>query len=275
MIVGDMERKHNINLLLLSVLLLMTAACSTTRNLPEDETLYVGVKNMEILNEDKTPAGVQTLEEVEAALSYPPNNAILGSNSLRFPIPFGLWIYNDFVKYQDKKGVGHWIFNKLGSTPVYLSTVNPETRVKVATNLLHDYGFFNGAVTYSVDSLKNPRKAKLSYKIDMANPYYLDSVMYLKYPPRADSLIRAAYDQRVLHKGDNFSVLKLEEERQRLSTLSVTMVIIISVPNSLLSVRIPCATGNGQFAGCPESRSACRCEKTLLYREYFCLSYRI
>ena len=46
-------------------------------------------------------------------------------------------IYNDFVKYQDKKGVGHWIFNKLGSTPVYLSTVNPETRVKVATNLLH------------------------------------------------------------------------------------------------------------------------------------------
>lgn len=54
MIVGDMERKHNINLLLLSVLLLMTAACSTTRNLPEDETLYVGVKNMEILNEDKT-----------------------------------------------------------------------------------------------------------------------------------------------------------------------------------------------------------------------------
>ena len=80
MIVGDMERKHNINLFLLSVLLLMTVSCSTTRNLPEDETLYVGVKNMEILNEDKTPAGVQTLEEVEAALSYPPNNAILGSN---------------------------------------------------------------------------------------------------------------------------------------------------------------------------------------------------
>ena len=69
----------------------------------------------------------QTLEEVEAALSYPPNNAILGSNSLRFPIPFGLWIYNDFVKYQDKKGVGHWIFNKLGSTPisVYGKSGNP------------------------------------------------------------------------------------------------------------------------------------------------------
>lgn len=111
---------------------------------------------------------------------------------------------------------------------------------------------FNGAVTYSVDSLKNPRKAKLSYKIDMANPYYLDSVMYLKYPPRADSLIRAAYDQRVLHKGDNFSVLKLEEERQRQVPFSVTMVIIISVPNSLLSVRIPCA--NREWSVCRLSR---------------------
>ena len=216
---GHMKKIHYINLLLLLVLILVTAACSTTKNLPADETLYVGVKNMDVTNEDKTPAGIQTLEEVEAALSYPPNNAIFGSNSLRWPLPIGLWIYNDFVKYQDKKGLGHWIFNKLGATPVYLSTVNPETRVKVATNILRDYGFFNGSVSYSVDSLKNPRKAKLSYQINMANPYYLDSIMYLKYPARADSLIRATYNQRVLRSGDNFSVLKLEEERQRLSTL--------------------------------------------------------
>ena len=100
--------------------------------------------------------------------------------------------------------------------------------------------------------------------------------MYLKYPPRADSLIRAAYDQRVLHKGDNFSVLKLEEERQRLSTLFRNNGYYYFRPEFII---FPCGylaqTGNGQFAGCPESRSACRCEKTLLYREYFYLSYRI
>ena len=32
------------------------------------------------------------------------------------PIPFGLWIYNDFVKYQDKNGVGigsstSWVYS--------------------------------------------------------------------------------------------------------------------------------------------------------------------
>ena len=83
------KRKLHVNQLLLTAFLCLLAGCSTTKNLPEGETLYVGVKNMNVINEDKTPAGVQTLEEVEAALSYPPNNAILGSNSLRFPIPFG------------------------------------------------------------------------------------------------------------------------------------------------------------------------------------------
>ena len=81
------KRRIHTDLLLLTAFLCLLAGCSTTKNLPEGETLYVGVKNINVINEDKTPAGVQTLEEVEAALSYPPNNAILGSNSLRFPIP--------------------------------------------------------------------------------------------------------------------------------------------------------------------------------------------
>ncbi len=215
-----MKRKYHIRRLLLPALAAaVLAACSTTKNLPADETLYVGVKKMEVLNADKTAAGVQTQEEVEAALSYPPNNAVLGSSSMRWPFPFGLWMYNSLVKYQDRKGFGHWMFKRLAAKPVYLSTVNPETRVKVATNLLHDYGFFNGHVSYGVDSLKNPRKAKLSYQVNMENPYFLDSVMYPKFPVGADSLIRLTQGQRLLHKGDNFSVLKLDEERQRLSTL--------------------------------------------------------
>lgn len=79
------KRRIHTDLLLLTAFLCLLAGCSTTKNLPEGETLYVGVKNINVINEDKTPAGVQTLEEVEAALSYPPNNAILGSNSCVFP----------------------------------------------------------------------------------------------------------------------------------------------------------------------------------------------
>ena len=194
-------------------------SCSTTKNLPEGEILYTGIDKLEVLNEDETPAGIAALTEVEAALAYAPNNAIFGSSTMRWPFPMGLWIYNDFVKYQDKKGLGRWIFDHLGTQPVLMSSVNGETRAKVATNLLRDYGYFNGSVSYQEIPLKDPKKAKVSYIIDMAQPYFLDSIVYLKYPLYADSLIQHTRQESVLKSGDNFSIIKLEEERQRLSTL--------------------------------------------------------
>ena len=195
------------------------ASCSTTKNLPDGEILYTGIDKLEVVNEDETPAGIQALTEVEAALAYAPNNAIFGSSSMRWPLPLGLWVYNGFVKYQDKKGVGRWIFDHMGTDPVLMSSVNGETRAKVATNLLHDYGYFNGSVSYKEAPQKDPRQAKVSYVIDMARPFFLDSIAYLRYPASADSLIRATRSRSVLKSGENFSVLKLEEERQRLSSL--------------------------------------------------------
>ena len=207
------------NRFLLVILCCWLVSCSTTKNLPEGETLYTGIDKLEVVNEDKTPAGVLALTEVEAALAYAPNNAIFGSSSMRWPIPFGLWVYNGFEKYHDKKGLGRWIFDHMGTSPVLMSSVNGETRAKVATNLLRDYGYFNGSVSYKEVPQKDPQKAKVSYLIDMAQPYYLDSIAYLKYPVYADSLIHATLSQSVLRSGENFSVLKLEEERQRLSAL--------------------------------------------------------
>ena len=214
-----MMKMRNKNTLLVGLLCILMSACSTTKNLPDGETLYTGIDKLEVVNEDKTLAGITALTEVEAALAYAPNNAIFGSSSLRWPVPFGLWVYNGFEKYQDKKGIGRWIFDHLGKSPVLMSSVNGETRAKVATNLLHDYGYFNGSVSYKEVPQKNPKEAKVSYVIDMARPYFLDSIAYLKYPHYADSLIQSTRSLSVLKSEENFSVIKLEEERQRLSNL--------------------------------------------------------
>ncbi len=208
---------NNCKYLFYTILLICFTACSTTKNLPEDETLYTGIKKMIVENQDKSEEGEATMVEVEAALAYPPNNALLGSSSVRTPFPYKLWIYNDFVNSKTK--LGKWIFNHFAATPVYLSTVNPELRAKIATNVLHNYGYFNGAVSYSVEKEKNPKKAKVNYLVNMRNPYYIDSVMYARFPYAADSLIRETYANRLLKDGDNFSVLKLENERARLSNL--------------------------------------------------------
>lgn len=196
---------------------IVLAACSTTKHLPEGETLYLGLKKVNIVNEDKSPAAENALEEVNGAISIAPNNAIFVNPNVRFPIPFGLWIYNRFERYEN--GFGHWIFKKLAAKPVLVSTVNPDTRVKVATNLLHDYGYFNGKVTYQVDSTRNPRAVKLSYDINMGKPYFIDTLEYRGFSAYADSLIRANLSGRLVNKGDHFNVVTLNSERDRIIDL--------------------------------------------------------
>ncbi|KAA6331809.1 Outer membrane protein assembly factor BamA, partial [termite gut metagenome] len=199
-------------------LVFLSSSCSTTKNLPEGEVLYTGQKAMRIENLSKTPTGLIAMEEIETALATPPNNSFLGSSRIRIPLPTGLWIYNRFVN--SKGRLGKWIFNRFAAQPVFISAVNPNIRVKVASNLLHDYGYFNGTVNYEVlPDEKNPRKAKLQYAIDMKNPYVLDSIAYERFPPEMKQALLVRNRRPLIHKDDPFSVVKLDEERNRLSAL--------------------------------------------------------
>ena len=195
---------------------LLSWSCSTTKNLPEGAVLYTGISKIEIQQPDASEAGRSTVEEVEAALAYPPNNALLGSSSVRVPFPFGLWVSNAFVNKEGK--VSRWIFNKLAAKPVLISTVNPDVRVKVARNLLNEYGYFNGATSYAlVPDKKDPRKAKIAYQVTMNQPYTIDSILYVRMRNRVDSLLPRLSSERLIRKGDNFNVVRLQEERERIA----------------------------------------------------------
>ena len=149
--------------------IILFSGCSVTKHLPEGEVLYTGGKTV-VENKSATPVGETALTEIDAALDKTPSTKMLGG---LLPIPFKMWMYNDFVKY--KKGFGKWMFNRLAANPpVFISTVNPEVRIKVATNLLRDYGYFNGKVTYEtlVDK-KDSLKASILYTVDMKNPYFI------------------------------------------------------------------------------------------------------
>ena len=195
---------------------LLSWSCSTTKNLPEGAVLYTGISKIEIQQPDASEAGRSTVVEVEAALAYPPNNALLGSSSVRVPFPFGLWVYNAFVNKEGK--LSRWIFNKLAAKPVLISTVNPDVRVKVARNLLNEYGYFNGATSYAlVPDKKDPRKAKIAYQVTMNQPYTIDSILYVRMRNRVDSLLPRLSSERLIRKGDNFNVVRLQEERERIA----------------------------------------------------------
>lgn len=157
-------------------------------------------------------------EELEAVLAYPPNNAFFGSARLRTPLPIGLWAYNAWGS--SEKGLGHWLYGKIGSTPVLISSVSPDTRTRVAENVLRNYGFFHGHVDYSVAYHKhNSRKAKINYFIHSGRVFRIDSVEYTGFPGDADSIIQASRPQSLLQKGTPFAAITLQQEQTRVANL--------------------------------------------------------
>lgn len=200
------------------IFLLLLASCSTTSHLPENEQLYTGQRAMIVHNPQPTPVGETALEEVNAALATAPNNAFLGSSTMRWPIPIGLWVYNAFG--QKEKGLSRWIFNKFGANPVLLSSVNPDIRVKAANNLLRDYGYFNGRVSYKTFINKHDSlKVKLQYTVDMRNPYMIDTVEYRGFNPQTTRVMELGRQRSLISPGEQFNVLDLDGERTRISTL--------------------------------------------------------
>lgn len=200
------------------ICVVLLGACSTTKHLPEGELLYIGQKPTVIDNPVPTPVGETALEEVDAALAKAPNNSLLGSSSVRIPFPLGLWVYNGFRKY--KKGLGRWIYNRFAAEPVLISSVNPAIRSQAATNLLHDYGYFNGTVGYEVfPQAKDSLKARVQYTVRMGRPYFIDSVAYLGFTPRTKAIMELSRRRSLIRPGEQFNVPDLDGERTRISTL--------------------------------------------------------
>ncbi len=197
---------------------LLIASCSTTRNLPQGEVLYIGQTKMDIDASPTTRAGLTAMEELDAALAKAPNNSLFGSSRYRFPLPLGLWTYNSFTKYN--KGFGRWIFNTFAANPVFISTVNPDIRAKIGTNILHDFGYFNGQVSYDIIPHKrNKKKARIHYKVQMNEPYYVDTLTYERFERSIQNIVNHASRWSRIQAGDQFNVLDLDAERNRINSM--------------------------------------------------------
>jgi hypothetical protein len=196
---------------------LMTSACSTTSSVPEGDQLFTGLKKINYTNYEANNNFISTQEEVEAALATTPNGGLFGSSYYRTPFPYGLWIWNAFQGKDTNSA--KWILKNFGKQPVLMSWVNPALRASVAQSLLKKHGYFHGTVGYETVKQKNPKEAKIKYNVNMGHLFTFDSISYIAFPPKADSLIMQNRDEALIHKNDPFTVAALDGERNRLATL--------------------------------------------------------
>lgn len=161
---------------------------------------------------------LQTIQtEVDAVLACEPNGALFGSSSVVNPLNIGLRVYNRFYKSESR--FGQWMLKTFGKSPVLISTVAPQTRAKVATNQLHNFGYFRASTSYELIPKKNPKKTRVAYHIQTGPLYLIDSLRYEKFTPRIDSLLRSTRRQRFLKKGTAFCAANLVDERNRIENL--------------------------------------------------------
>ncbi len=191
-----------------------TAGANTLLQKPDEKQLTDSIRALQRKDEEAYAAAKA---EVEGVLAKSPNNSLMGSSYYRFPLPVGLWIYNANV--YKKSRWSRWLMSNFAANPVYITTVNPRVRARVAQNTLRNHGYFRARVGHDTIPQRNPKKAKLAYDVHPGELFRLDTIAYQQFPAHADSLIRANMRATLLHQGSPFNVKNLDGERTRLSNL--------------------------------------------------------
>ncbi len=212
-----MRHGQNIYRFLTIGLFLLLAGCSTTRRLGSDETLYTGVKKI-IIDTDSSGSLVEGAESaITSPLSIPPNNPLY-TPYFRTPLPIGLWAWN-YLYTPKEKGLGQWLYRKLAKEPVLISKVQPDLRVKLVENILGNYGYFGSHASYDLLPHHNPKKAKITYRIEVARPWFYSSIGYP--PPKilAPGEMESLKATSLLRVGGQYNLDTLSAERNRISNI--------------------------------------------------------
>lgn len=193
----------------------VTVACSTTRRIPDDDFLYIGVKGIEYDTADSVKLASDMKDMIAEAVDVAPNNywELL---KWRYPFPIGLWAYNNWPN--PEKGFRHWLYEKFAEEPVLVSDVRPEVRTHMIKQILDNNGYFGSVVSYELVRPKNPKKAKIRYQIVPGTPYRFSSVELLPDTSRLNHLIDSvAARSTYLRAGSQFSTDSLSFTRNSIT----------------------------------------------------------
>lgn len=211
------DKTPSLHLLCALAAAVLLASCSTTKLIPDDDQLFVGLTRIDYRHYEPGDHFEETKAEIEAALATAPNGALFGSSYYRTPFPYGLWIWN-YAEGSSGK-FKQWLNKSFGKPPVLMSKVNPTLRASVAQSVLRSHGYMHGDVAFTEVPQKNPKKMKIGYTVTLDTLFTVDTLSYVGYPAPMQALIDSTRTDRLIAPGSPFSVSLLDGERTRLSRL--------------------------------------------------------
>ncbi|MDB5013212.1 MAG: hypothetical protein JWQ25_1414 [Daejeonella sp.] len=193
---------------LLSFLIVFALGCSSTKNLPKGEKLYIG-HVVSIEGKDIKKSEKKALKTELTGLVRPkPNSSILGMR-------FKLWIYNlAGTPKKAKGGLRNYLRNKLGEPPVLASSVNLQTNQEILTNRLQNKGYFQASV--SGDTTSKGKKVKAKYAAQIGPQYIISSVNFPVDSGDLEKAVAATADKSILKVKEPYNLDVIKGERERI-----------------------------------------------------------
>ncbi|MGI9526317.1 MAG: BamA/TamA family outer membrane protein, partial [Weeksellaceae bacterium] len=180
-----------------------------TANLKEGERLYTGadiiIDSDTLSKKDKN----QLKDGLEGKITPKPNTSFLGMRPK-------LFIGNLMGDVEKKKGIRHWIKQKLGEEPVLLNQVDEDFNRDIIVNYSENKGYFNAQASYET-KLKD-KTAKVEYTVKPKNRYYIRNVAFDLDSSTLGQEIAKLTDKTILRSGDPFDLDVIKTERQRIDT---------------------------------------------------------
>ncbi len=197
----------------LIILLLSLWSCSNTRFLTDDQLLYTGRVKLKIIQEEPGSVNREAKANIKSVTDYKVNNALFGRRLLP---PIGLWVSN-YWKVDKEKKVGSWLHKSMAASPVLVTEVNPELRTQKIQSELFDLGYFRTRAWSEVDkNQRNPKKARVSYFVEVAPPYVYNQILSDTLREKIDTLISQYPFKNPINPGDQYKLETLKSARREL-----------------------------------------------------------
>ncbi|MDT7827962.1 BamA/TamA family outer membrane protein [Pricia sp. S334] len=116
------------------------------------------------------------------------------------------------------KGLSEWL-KKTGEKPVILDTVKTRRTLERLKTYYGSKGYFNTDTRYDIDTLAKRQRAEVNYKVDLGEPFTIDSISRQIASATVDSIYALNSAESIVKEGDQFNLSQFSAERKRLSDI--------------------------------------------------------
>jgi outer membrane protein insertion porin family len=189
-----------------AILILLLAACTGTRHLPNGEKLYTGA---EIKLESAEKINQRFVKSAVLMAVRPlPNKVYLG-------IRPKLWKYN-LAGENPKSKFNKWL-QRTGEPPILLSSVKPTATSAIIDAKLFNIGLFNSSTESKIVEKKHT--AKVVFTSHIHKPYLVKELIYAISNDSLSRLILTEKDKSLIKPGEEYNLDQLKNERIRIDAL--------------------------------------------------------